>query len=263
MVNRIKIVLAQMEFNYAAVDHNIRVAGEAIKKAAELGNDLVLLPELWASGYDLKNWRKYATPLNQGTFLLMKNLSKRHNIAIGCSLLELRNGQGFNTFVFWDKFGDALGVYRKIHRFRLLDEEKWLEAGDRLETVDTQWGKIGLATCYDLRFPEVFRPYAISGVHLVLLVAEWPERRIDHWSKLLQARAIENQFYVAAVNKVGSSMGVKLGGRSMVVDPWGNPIVAGDSEPNLLMAEIDLSTTENAREAIPVLLDRRPDAYRV
>ena len=193
----------------------------------------------------------------------MENLSRKHNIAIGCSLLELKGGQGFNTFVYWDKNGKSLGVYRKIHRFRLLDEEKWLEAGDRLEIINTQWGIFGLATCYDLRFPEVFRPYAISGARLVLIVAEWPERRIDHWSKLLQARAIENQLYIAAVNKVGTSMGVKLGGRSMVVDPWGNPIVAGGNEPNLLMAELNLSTAEKAREAIPVLLDLKPDAYRV
>ena len=263
MPTNLKISLAQLEFKFKSEEENISKAREAITKASKIGSDLVLLPELWASGFDLKNWGKYASPLNQGIFSLLQRLSKENNIAIGSSLLELKDDQGFNTFVLFGKNGETLGVYRKIHRFRLLEEEKWLGAGDRVVITDTPWGKFGLAICYDLRFPEVFRPYAISGARLVLIVAEWPEKRVDHWTKLLQARAIENQMFFAAVNKVGESKGVKLGGRSAIIDPWGKPILEGDDQPALLTAEIDLLETEKARKAIPVLQDIRFESYKL
>ena len=120
---------------------------------------------------------------------------------------------------------------------------------------------MGLATCYDLRFPEIFRPYAVAGSNLCLIVAEWPERRISHWSKLLQARAIENQMYIAGVNKVGESQGVKLGGFSAVVDPWGVPVIEGGDGEDLLTTEIELNVSLRCRKLIPVLSDRRPEVY--
>ncbi len=258
----IKISLAQFTFKLGEVDKNLSIAIEAIKKAAAIGSDLILLPELWASGYDLKNWRKYASPIDQGIFSSMKSLAQKNKIAIGGSLLELGQDKAFNTFLLTGKNGDTLGIYRKIHRFRLLEEEKWLNAGDRLVLAATPWGDIGLAICYDLRFPEMFRPYAVAGSRLVLIVAEWPERRISHWSKLLQARAIENQIFIAGVNKVGESLGVQLGGRSAIIDPWGVPIIEGDKQEGLLTAEINLLETEKARRTIPVFIDRRPEAYR-
>jgi omega-amidase len=176
-------------------------------------------------------------------------------------LLEARQGKAYNTFVLHGNDGMVWGIYRKIHRFRLLHEEKWLGAGDELVLAKTPWGPVGLSTCYDLRYPEMYRPYAVSGAQLTLVVAEWPERRVVHWSKLLQARAIENQMFLAGVNKVGESRGVKLGGASAVVDPWGVPLVEGDDSENLLTIDIDLREAEKARRYIPVLQDRRPDIY--
>ena len=93
-------------------------------------------------------------------------------------------------------------MYRKVHLFRLLDEQDWLAPGEALSLAPTPWGAVGLSICYDLRFPELYRPYAAAGARLILVVAEWPERRISHWGKLLQARAIENQAFMAGVNKV-------------------------------------------------------------
>ena len=176
-------------------------------------------------------------------------------------MIEEKGGYAYNTFVLYGVDGEAWGVYRKIHRFRLLQEEKWLKAGDRLVLAQTPWGKVGLSICYDLRFPEMFRPYFIAGANLILVVAEWPERRIGHWTKLLQARAIENQAFFAGVNKVGFSQGVKLGGCSAIVDPWGVPIIEGNDEEALLTTQIDLHDCEDARRYIPVLRDRRPSVY--
>jgi len=258
---KLKISLAQMAFEFGEVEANFAKAAEWVGEAASHGSDLVLLPELWASGYDLSNWPRYATPLNEGLFPRVADLARQHKIAVGCSLLEERDGKAYNTFVLYGADGSRWGEYSKIHRFRLLEEEKWLGEGNRLILIDSPWGPIGLAICYDLRFPEMFVPYGMDGTRLILIVAEWPERRVAHWSKLLMARAIENQCFVAGTNKVGESLGVKLGGRSAVVDPWGVPLVEGDDQEALLTVEIDLQETEKARRFIPVFKDRRPDVY--
>ncbi|MBC8507848.1 MAG: carbon-nitrogen family hydrolase [Anaerolineales bacterium] len=250
-----------MAFEFGEVETNFNKAAEWIADASGHGSDLVLLPELWASGYDLSNWLRYATPLDEGLFPRIADLAKEYKIAVGCSLLEERDGKAFNTFVIYGPDGTRWGEYRKIHRFRLLEEEKWLGAGESLGLIDSPWGPIGLAVCYDLRFPEMFRPYALAGSKLILIVAEWPERRVAHWSKLLMARAIENQCFVAGTNKVGESLGAKLGGRSAVIDPWGETLVEGDDQEALLTVEIELKEADKARRFIPVFKDRRTDLY--
>jgi len=258
---RLTISLAQTAFTLGDVEANFERAAVSVAQAANQGSDIILLPELWASGYDLENWQRYATAINDGIFTRVAALARSHKIAIGGSLLELRAGGAYNTFVLFGPDGTLWGVYRKIHLFRLLHEEKYLQAGDALVLADTPWGPAGLATCYDLRFPEIFRSYALGGARLILLVAEWPERRITHWTKLLQARAIENQAFVAGVNKVGQSQGVNLGGYSAVIDPWGETIASGTDDEILLTAEIDLREADKARRYIPVFKDRRPDLY--
>ena len=258
---KLTVSLAQMSFQFGEVEANFARASEWIAEAAGRGSDLILLPELWASGYDLENWSKYASPLGEGLFSRLSDLANLHKIAIGSSLLEASGNKAYNTFVLYGTSGETMGVYRKIHRFRLLNEEKWLGAGNELVLAETPWGQVGLAICYDLRFPEMFRPYAAAGSRLVLIVAEWPERRVVHWSKLLQARAIENQMFAAGVNKVGESQGVKLGGCSAVIDPWGVPLAEGDDAEDLCTTEIDLREADKARRYIPVFQDRRPDVY--
>jgi omega-amidase len=257
----IKISLAQMAFKFGEVEYNLNRVIDWVGEAAESGCDLILLPELWASGYDLENWSLYATSLDEGLFQKLAGLAKEKRIAIGGSLLEEKDGLAYNTFVLFGDNGEKLGIYRKIHRFRLLNEEKWLAAGDKLVMAKTPWGQVGLSICYDLRFPEMFRPFGISGAQMILIVAEWPERRIAHWSKLLQARAIENQIFVAGVNKVGESKGVKLGGHSAIIDPWGVPAIEGSDSEEQVMVEINLKDVEKARRHIPVFQDRRPTVY--
>ena len=258
---KITISLAQLEFQFSDVEYNFLRVEKRISEAAGLGSDLILIPELWNSGYDLENWAKYASPLGEGSFKSVSSLARKYHVSIGCSMIEEKDGHAYNTFALYGVDGEAWGVYRKIHRFRLLQEEKWLDAGDRLVLAKTPWGKVGLSICYDLRFPEMFRPYFINGANLILVVAEWPERRIGHWTKLLQARAIENQTFIAGVNKVGFSQGVKLGGCSAIVDPWGVPIVEGNDDEALLTAQIDLRESDKARRNIPVLQDRQPTIY--
>jgi predicted amidohydrolase len=191
----------------------------------------------------------------------MATLAKGNDIAVGGSLIEIDQGNYYNTFVLLDRQGQRLGAYRKIHLFRFLQEERYFKAGKGLALIDSPWGLVGLATCYDLRFPEIFRAYAVKGAEIIFLVSEWPRKRIAHWDILLQARAVENQCFLAAVNKVGTSKGAPLGGRSAVIDPMGNYLVRGDEAPELLVAEIDLQMTKKTRDWMPVLEDRNPGAY--
>lgn len=258
---KLKIALAQIALELGEPEKNFSTAEAAVEKAAKQGAGLVLLPELWASGYDLENTQRHASSLSEGWFSRMGELADKHQIALGGSLIEVEGDQYYNTFLLVDGCGKQLGHYRKVHLFDLIQEKDYLSPGTQLALIDSPWGKVGLALCYDLRFPELFRALAVKGAEIILLVAEWPRRRIAHWDALLLARAIENQCFVAAVNKVGSSKGEQLGGNSAVINPMGKILVQGDGSPDLLVAEIDTEESTTARGWMPVLTDRKPDLY--
>lgn len=258
---KIVISLLQLAFEFGKPEWNYQKVKASIEEARARGSDIALIPELWASGYDLANGEKYATRIDEGYFAKVGHLARHHRIMIGCSLLERLDGRFYNTFALFGKDGEIVSLYRKIHLFRLLREEKYLTAGDALVFADTEFGKVGLSICYDLRFPELYRLLALDGVNLMLNVAEWPASRIQHWDVLLKARAIENQYFIAAVNKTGNSNGVEIGGHSVILDPWGNEIVAAGEEETVLTGEIDLDDVKKARRWIPVFDDRRSDVY--
>jgi omega-amidase len=258
----LSIALAQAEFEFGEPEKNFQKASRMIEDAAEKGADMVLLPELWASGYDLANCSEYASPIGEGWFFRVQTTAKENKIALGCSLIEEDQNIFYNTFVFYDSSGALLGSYRKIHLFQMLKEKDYFQAGNELVSFDFNSVKIGLANCYDLRFPELFRAYAVAGVELMLITAEWPEKRVNHWSLLLQARAIENQCFVAGVNKVGQSQGARLGGYSAVVNPMGEYLVQGKEEEVLLLSEINLEEVKKIRRWMPVLQDRKPELYQ-
>lgn len=230
-------------------------------EAARRGSAVVLFPELWPTGYDLENWRAHASPLNEGLFADLSALAREHRIAIGGSLLEAHGDRAYNTFALFGNQGQTLAVYRKTHLFRLMAEDQWLAPGEALTSVAAPWGHTGLSICYDLRFPEIFRRYALQGARLILLPAEWPSRRAEHWRTLLRARAIENQLFVAACNRVGEMHGDAFAGHSAVIDPWGETLAEASQVETLLTVELDLSAVERVRQRIPIFADRRPELY--
>jgi predicted amidohydrolase len=253
--------LGQMTVSTGDPAANLARARAMVVEAARRGSQLVLLPELWSTGYDLEHWRQYAAPLGSGHFADIATLAREHCIAVGGSLLETQGDHATNCFALFGPDGDLWGSYRKIHLFKLMDEDRWLAPGQEVVTAESPWGALGLAICYDLRFPELFRRQAVTGARLILLPAEWPTRRIAHWSTLLRARAIENQCFVAACNCVGGSETDTFGGRSAVIDAWGETIIEAGSSETLLTATIDLDLADRVRAHIPVLSDRRPELY--
>lgn len=258
----LRISLAQMDIHRGVPQENLQRAAALSAEAARRGSHLLLLPELWGSGYSLKRAAELAAPLGEGLFAEVSALARRHKMALGGSLLEADGESVYNTFALYGADGSLLAAYRKIHRFGPMGEDRYLEAGAHPVTAKTPWGLTGLAVCYDLRFPELFRGYALAGVSLVLIVAEWPVPRIAHWRTLLQARAIENQYFVAAVNRVGEESGQTFGGHSGVLTPWGEYLLEAGTAPALLTVDVPLDEVPRARQSFPTLADRRPEAYR-
>ncbi|MCD6289962.1 MAG: carbon-nitrogen family hydrolase [Anaerolineae bacterium] len=243
-------------------DANMEHVASAMREAVGRGSDLVLLPELWASGYDLPHASQYAARLSDGAFAWSAALARQHHTWLAGSLLELGDdGAYYNTATLWDPDGTLRAIYRKAHLFRPMEEDRYLTPGDEIRTFDLPWGRTALAICYDLRFPELFRRYAVDGVVLTLIPAQWPRTRVVHWQTLLRARAIENLMFVAGCNRVGGEPGTLFGGASAFISPWGDILTVGDDKSAVLTAELDLTQVERARRKITVLQDRRPELY--
>lgn len=265
--SKLALTLVQMDCTLGEPAANFARAETMIAEAARRGSQLVILPELWSTAYDLEHAADHATALTQraqsdGWFDRLARLAKAHNIWLTGSILEAQDdGRFYNCMALYGPDGELAGVYRKIHLFRLMQEEVYLGAGQSPTLLDLPWGKTGLAICYDLRFPELFRGYALQGARLLLIPAEWPHPRREHWRTLLRARAIENQCFVAACNRVGTSKGTQFFGASAVIDPLGETRIEGGEAEMLLTTEIDLAEVDAVRAHIPVFQDRRPELY--
>jgi predicted amidohydrolase len=259
---KLTISLAQMNVILGEPQQNLATVERMAAAAAQRGSDVLVLPELWSTGYDLENAGRHATPADKGIFAEVAQLAQQHQVAIlGSCLSSLGQEQYGNTAVFFNTQGAALAQYSKIHLFQLMDEHMYLTGGDKLALVEAEWGLGGVAICYDLRFPEIFRTYALAGAQIVFLPSEWPHPRLAHWRTLLRARAIENQMYIVACNRVGNSKNTDFFGHSCIIDPWGEIVVEGGESEILLTADIDLDLVESVRAKIPVFADRRPDLY--
>ncbi len=259
---KLTISLAQMNIAYGDVRKNMKTAEDHIAEAARRGSHMVVFPELWSTGYALEQSRELASALNVGIFAQLATWATQHKISIVGSLLEKRGVEVSNSATFFAPNGRMLGVYRKIHLFRLMDEHRWLQPGAAPLLIDLPWGTTGMAICYDLRFPELFRRYATQGARMVVISAEWPIERIEHWRVLMQARAIENQCFMVACNSAGVTGDKTYGGHSMIIDPWGKIIVEVADAPTLVTAEVDLDYVDIVRSRIPVFEDRRTDIYQ-
>jgi len=260
-VSRLVVSLAQMSIALGDVKRNVTVMERMTAEAARRGSHLVVFPELWSTGYALDRSRELSDALASGAFAQTAAAAVKNKICVVGSQLEKRGVEVANSAPFISPNGHVLGVYRKIHLFKLMQEDQYLQPGSSPLVLDLPWGRTGIAICYDLRFPELFRRYAVEGAKLTLIPAEWPMERVEHWRALLIARAIENQMYIVAVNTCGEIGGTTFGGHSMVIDPWGKVVVEAGEETALLTVDFELDRVDQARAKIPVLDDRRPDLY--
>jgi len=268
----ITIALAQHRVEAGHVEANVDRAVAAIERAAADGADLVCLPEMFNVGYfAFDSYAREAEGLDGPTLERIGAVAADHGVAVQAGSivedLEASAAAGFSTpdseglanaSAFLDRTGEVQAVYRKQHLFGYDSAEtQLLTAGESLPTVEFEGFTVGMTTCYDLRFPELYRELADEGVSLVLVPSAWPYPRVEHWRTLPRSRAIENLAYVAAVNGAGEMGEDRLVGRSTVYDPWGTPISTCDDGPELVTAELSPSRVESVREEFPALRDRR------
>jgi omega-amidase len=260
---KLTVSLAQMAVVPGEPSTNEATARSLAAQAAAAGADLLLLPELWPSGYDLARAAEVAAPLGEGPFALMADLARAHQIYIAGTALESNpSGRPYNSAVLYTPQGAPAAIYHKVHLWGPLGEPEHMTAGGTLPVFALPWGRVALGICYDLRFPELWRRYVDGGAILVLIPAAWPSRRIEHWRLLLRARAVENQFFVAGCNQAqGDADTDPFGGYSTLSDPWGRVLLEGGPGPALLTASLDLDEVGRARRLFPFLEDRRPEVY--
>ncbi len=221
--------------------------------------DLIILPELWNVGFF--SYNHYVTssqPLDGPTASAMSAKARQLGSYVHSgSFVENRNGKYFNTSILFDPSGKQIAVYRKIHLFSYqCREPDILTPGSDIVVADTDIGKIGMATCYDLRFPELFRKMTLEqGAEYLLITSAWPLIRLDAWNLLNRTRALENTCYLISCNAAGKNQGITLAGHSQIVDPLGNVLAGSGENPAIVTADISHENLLSIRRDFPVLKD--------
>ncbi|MEJ8670258.1 MULTISPECIES: carbon-nitrogen family hydrolase [unclassified Streptomyces] len=235
----------------------LRVASLVREQA---GADLVVLPELWTTGaFAYEDFGSAAEPLEGPTYEAMAKAASDAGVWLHAGSIPERDPDGplYNTSLVFSPSGDLAAAYRKIHRFGFdKGEAVLMGAGDELVTVRLPGTTLGVATCYDLRFPELFRGLVDAGAETLVIPAGWPERRRAHWTLLAQARAVENQAFVLACGTAGTHAGVPQAGHSIVVDPWGEVLAQAGAGEQILTVEFDPGKVAVTRDQFPALKDR-------
>ncbi|WP_077624109.1 carbon-nitrogen family hydrolase [Sediminibacillus massiliensis] len=259
---KIRIALIQMDITFGQPARNKEKVIEKVREAARKKVDIIVLPELWTTGYDLSRIDEIADQANESIDLISK-LAKQYQINIVGGSIAKKGPEGVtNTLFVINRQGMLVKDYNKVHLFRLMKEEKYLIEGSDDGLFSLEGIPSAGVICYDIRFPEWIRTHMLANTKMLFVVAEWPEPRIDHWRALLVSRAIENQCFVIGCNRTGEDPANKFGGRSLIVGPWGEMIEEADNSETILYGEIDLADVDKTRSAIPVFTDRRPDLYR-
>lgn len=256
------IALAQTDVSFASPKDNFEKVATFTKQATTKKADVVVFPEMWNTGYALPQLNEIADVDGEQTKQLLSQLAADNHINIvGGSVATKKNGKFFNTNYVYDANGQLVSEYDKVHLFGLMNEGEFITAGDQENHYELAGVPSAGIICYDLRFPEWIRTNTQYGAKVLYIVAEWPDVRIPQWEALVKARAIENQAFVVAVNRVGADPDNQFNGHSLVVDPLGNVVAQGSKQEELFTASLDLDTITAIRGQIPVFKDRRVELY--
>ena len=251
---------------------NILNAKRMIREAASNGCDFVALPEMWNTPYSNDYFREYAEPVTGETVKFMSSIAKELGIyLIGGTIAELEDDKVYNTCFVFDRNGEIIGRHRKTHLFDIdvkggvrMMESDTLTAGDDVTVIDTEFGKIGIAVCYDVRFEDLFMNMALKGAHTIFLPAAFTTVTGPlHWELLMRARAIDNEVYFAAISPGRNPEGpYQAFGHTMFIDPWAKVLAEAGTGEEIVYAEADLDYLETVRAQLPVLRHRRPELYK-
>ncbi|MCF1595685.1 carbon-nitrogen family hydrolase [Streptomyces muensis] len=252
--------LLQIDVNEGESIESRRVRVASLVREQSGSADLVVLPELWTTGaFAYEEFASEAEPLEGPTYEAMAKAASDAGVWLHAGSIPERDPEGplYNTSLVFSPAGDLVAAYRKIHRFGFdKGEAVLMGAGEELVTVRLPETTVGVATCYDLRFPELFRGLVDAGAETFVVPAGWPERRRAHWTLLAQARAVENQAFVLACGTAGTHAGVPQAGHSIVVDPWGEVLAQAGAGEQVLTVEFDPGKPAVTRDQFPALKDR-------
>lgn len=257
-----RIALGQIDMVWEDKEQSFRKAEQMIKEAAKSQADLILFPEMAFTGFSM-NIKKIAEPEQSSlTRQQMEALAVQYHIAIGYGWAAQgtkAQKKARNCFTLLDEEGNCLAEYTKIHPFSYGKEDQYYQKGKEIVTIPFLGRTIGLFICYDLRFPELFS-IAAKKADIMLVIAEWPASRREHWKTLLRARAIETQSYVAGVNCVGIHDGLEYSGDSMAVDAIGNVLGCLEDKEGILLCDLD-DRAWSLRGKFQTAKDRQEELY--
>jgi omega-amidase len=273
MKNNFKMAVCQMN----VVDDkelNLDKANKMISEASKNGAELVVLPEMFNCPYDTSKFRAYAESMNNSISLKsVSNAAADGGVyLVAGSIPELLNGKLYNSCFIFDMNGEVINIHRKMHLFDInlpneitFKESEIITAGNNITVFETDLAKIGVAICYDIRFPELFRLMTMKGAELFVVPGAFNMTTGPaHWETTIRARAVDNQTYMAVASPSHNiDMAYIAYGHSMVVDPWGNIIAKAGEDEEIIYATIDKDYIYKVRNELPLLKNRRTDIYEL
>jgi omega-amidase len=254
-------------------ENNLQNAIKAIGAAASNGADMVALPEMFNCPYNSSLFPEYAEEAeNSRTLNEISDTASRFGVyVIAGSIPEKNSGKIYNTSFVFDKNGRVIGRHRKMHLFDIdipgkivFKESDTLTAGNQITVVDTEFCKVGIAVCYDIRFPEISRIMALEGARLIVVPGAFNMTTGPaHWEILTRTRALDNQVYFASISPARNERASYVAyGNSMICDPWGRIVAKAEVNEEIIYAQIDMDTVERIRTELPLLEHRREDIYK-
>ena len=263
---KLNVGLIQLRISDGSFKENIDKGITYIERLASQGSDIIVLPELWPTGYGKNHIIKFVNNQELVNELVnnLISITLRYDTLIIAPIPYKVNNLIFNSAIAISK-GKVIGRYDKIHLFSLYNEDKIFSKGKSITIVKVKEVSVGIAICYDLRFPELFRLLTLNGAEVIAVPASWGAPRGEQWRVLLRARAMENQVIVLGVNRVGSSSVIneEFAGYSCVIDPLGNEVACLGRHEEAINVSIETNWIREARTYIPLWRDRRRDLYSI
>jgi predicted amidohydrolase len=250
-----KVYCCQFDIAWENKSENFRKVRTLLAAKRPESGSLVVLPEMFSTGFSM-NVAQISEQANPGAEEFVRELAKELGVMVMAGVVtQNSSGKGLNEAIIVSPQGDTVSRYTKIHPFTLGGELDHYRRGENIQRFE--WGGLHVVPfiCYDLRFPEIFRSAVRGGAEMFVVIANWPNRREQHWVTLLQARAIENLAYVVGVNRSGTDPGLVYPGRTMIIDPHGNIVVDAGQTEAVVSAEIDPHVVRKCREDFPALVD--------
>lgn len=273
MKNGFRLALCQMNVT-PDKNKNVSKAIAMIHQASTSGADIAVLPEMFSCPYDNSKFKEYSELLNDSSTIkaIAEKAMKNEIYVVAGSIPEQDGSKIYNTCVVLNRQGKIIARHRKMHLFDIdikgkirFMESEVLSPGNEITVVDTEFCKIGIAICYDVRFPELSRLMALEGAKVIIIPGAFNMvTGPAHWELLIRTRALDNQVYIAAASPARDISSSYIAyGNSMIASPWGSIVERACENEEIIIADIDLSEVERIRGELPVLKHRRPDIYRI